>query len=91
MDFDQLCGLGTAMRHAGASVETVLLALRAEGASQGSSLRVLRAVEGGTIGEWKSVVDGSPVWADHQASNEMWRKGLIDAVDELSEGRESDG
>lgn len=92
MTFDELKQLATAMRSAGASVESVLLAMRSEGASQGTSLRVLRETEGGTIGAWKEVVDTSPTWVDRSAPNAEWRRRLLESLAELDEGeQQSDG
>lgn len=81
MKFEQLVELARVMRVAGASIESVLIALRSEGASQGSSLRALREAEGGSIGHWKAVVDSSRTWADRSESNETWRRQLLKVLD----------
>ena len=86
MNFDELKQLAMVMRSAGASVESVLLVMRSEGASQGTSLRVLRETEGGSIGEWKDIVDSSPTSADRSATNAEWRRRLLESLDELDDG-----
>lgn len=80
--FDAHVELVRRIRSEGGSVEDVLTTLRADGVSQAISLAAVREVEGGTLGEWKQVLDQSEAWADQRARNEGLRNELIEAVEE---------
>ena len=79
---DEHVELARRTRLEGGSVEDVLTALRAGGASQATSLAAIREVESGTLGEWKQILDQSETWADQRASNETLRDEVIEAVEE---------
>jgi len=85
--YAQIGELVSVMRQAGASIESVLLTLRSEGASQATCIRVLIETEGGSLREWKRIVDSSQAWADRRESTDAFRIQLLQAVDTV-EGEE---
>jgi hypothetical protein len=82
IDFDDFCTMASDMRANEASLEEVLSALRAAGASQLESHKVIWSVEGGRLGDWKQLVTDSPTWADRRAGNQALRHELVEALAE---------
>jgi hypothetical protein len=69
------------LRARGQSVEEVLRQLRDRGASMGDCVRILRQVEGVSLGEAKRIVDESEAWADRRLVNQRLRKAAARALE----------
>jgi len=84
MLFEEAVEVAQAMKVQGAETETILARLRASGATIFDSLKVIRQIENINLAEAKRIVDDSATWADRREGNERLRRGLIEALDELS-------
>jgi hypothetical protein len=62
-------------------IDAMLQALRAAGASQMDTVKILREIEGLTLGQAKLAVDESETWQDLQASNEQLRDIAEESLD----------
>lgn len=82
---DEQLGLAVAMRHAGASTDAILAALRVEGTTAAESVRVLRDLDGVRLGVAKESLDRSPIWADMRDVNEAVRRAALESLDTDSE------
>jgi ribosomal protein L7/L12 len=72
----------TEIKDAGLSTDAMLARLRQEGADIVESLKVLREVEGISLGQAKIIVDESAAWADRRSANEQLRDVAEKALDE---------
>jgi hypothetical protein len=66
--------LARVTRHAGASTDAILAALRVDGSTAAESVRVLRDLYGVRLGAAKGILDRSPVWGDMADVNEAIRR-----------------
>lgn len=73
--------LAHAMANAGAQPESILAALRLEGASQGESALALGRTGRWTVKEVKELVDASATWADHAADRAAFIEAVVDHMD----------
>jgi ribosomal protein L7/L12 len=88
MKCDEALELAQAMKEQGSAIEEILARLRASGVTIVDSLKVVRRIEGGHLGEAKEIIDSSEAWADRREANEQIRSMLFRAV--LEEGGQLD-
>jgi hypothetical protein len=74
--------LALQLRREGHGLDDVLGRLRADGADVSESLKVIRSIEGVSLGQAKEIVDASTTWADRFSSNDEMRAVAIEAIQE---------
>ena len=92
MDRNTHMVLAKAMLDTGAQPETVLMALRLEGASQGECVLAFFGKTGRwSVGEVKNLVDGSRTWSDHSEARAAFISQAIDFLEqEYGKGEAAD-
>jgi orotate phosphoribosyltransferase len=72
------------LRRQGLSLEQILEDLRALGASIMDSVKIVRTVEGCTLGEVKAIIDASPTWQDSRGASDRARAAALEALELVS-------
>jgi ribosomal protein L7/L12 len=78
--YESLKAIAEQMRHAGATTDDWLQAIRNAGATQIVSVKLVRELEGVPLDEAKVIVDDSPVWDDKREVNRVMREELAEQV-----------
>lgn len=86
-DTTKFTAIARAIVDAGGSTDSVLAALRVEGATMSESCMIVREVLAVPLGTAKQVVDGSPVWSDMSEANEKLREEGIDFLRDYRSGK----
>lgn len=71
------------LRKEGARTDEWLLELRRAGATQVDAVKLVRELEGISLGNAKAVVDESPVWQDMREVNRQLREAAGEALEAL--------
>jgi hypothetical protein len=80
--YPRFLATASSMRHAGATTDEWLQAIRDDGATIIDSVKVVRQLLGVSLGEAKPIIDESPVWSDVRESNRRVRAQIERMVEE---------